>query len=910
MPSFIESPAGAPLAAQPERLAALEARALEELSAAWSELRDILDRQRAACRAVMAEESSLADVSALRALRASAVERCMRDPLLELERSGPERRANACVALHARNYENWLRLLPDAVELNGPDALELAAVWGRPAGRYGVLRWIRTPRVVLLRALGLKEAARVALARTRADVEILSAYADGSRQLGRCWTLAALFLDAQVDASIGRRQIERMAARVDAGRMRVQERFQRALVRRRALDENVLPSLASAVMGAIVRRPAQTAASPGADSEPWRPRVSEALDEQRLRLSLEHCEDGVLRSLDEATAAAAADGVALAAAAERMAELLERDGPGSEELRADIEVKPASARLADLDHAVAREVLVLSGPLTIAATFSHRMSGRDVEPAELVQDRYRAVMRPQLVALFERIQAEQHEAAGDMARAGDVVTFATRAVHAGDAPTPVVGEAIANAVALLRYRQDTPLQPPRARAAAAAVCQGFHDVRVALFGGPFERWTYGAGRELERGLPVATAALARGAGARIRRGGARAERLVHRFLARIGWRPDPSSGVVDVRIRPLLPEAFAADSRDAGLPALYSHLFRPDPVRDVRFLVGRVPELSAIGDARDRWEAGRSAALLVTGERGSGKTSLINCALNGPLAGLPVARGEFSQRLLSESDLRSTLAGIVGASSPGRLEEHLIQTPRVVVLEEVERTFLRHLGHYEAVRALGRLISATGGAVLWVIVLNRVAFRFLDAATGLGQRFSHRINASTATADEIREAILIRHNLSGLRLRFEPPATAPGRSIRRRVDPERAFFEMTARYAAGVYRTAFGIWLGHIAEIRDGLFSVRAIEAHDLLPVIADLAPPDLFSLVAFMQHGSLTAEEHAIIFQQRSDISRAQLDELIARDIIAADPGRPGYRVRPEAMSVVQEALYRRNLL
>jgi hypothetical protein len=266
--------------------------------------------------------------------------------------------------------------------------------------------------------------------------------------------------------------------------------------------------------------------------------------------------------------------------------------------------------------------------------------------------------------------------------------------------------------------------------------------------------------------------------------------------------------------------------------------------------------------------------------------------------------------VLSESDLRSTIARIVGASSPDRLEEHLMETPRIVVVEEVERTFLRHLGHYEAVRAFGRLISATGSAVLWIIVLNRVAFRFLDAATSLGQRFSHRINASTATADEIREAILIRHNLSGLRLRFERPPAAPGRSPRRRVDPEQAFFEMTARYSAGVYRTAFGIWLGHIAEIRDGLFSVRAITAHDLLPVIADLAPQDLFSLVAFMQHGSLTAEEHAIIFQQRRDISRAQLDELIARDIIARDPGRPGYRVRPEAMSVVQEALYRRNLL
>jgi hypothetical protein len=625
---------------------------------------------------------------------------------------------------------------------------------------------------------------------------------------------------------------------------------------------------------------------------------------------VERCEDGVLRSLEASTAAAAADDESLAAAAERLAELLEQGAAGEEEMRAEVDVTPPSALLAKLDQAIVSEVRVLPRSLAVAATFSHRMRRRDVEPAELVQDRYRAVMRPEFIALFERVHAQQRDAAGDIARARDVVTFATRAVQAGDASTTVIREATANAVALLRHRQGEPLQPPTALRAAAGVCQAFDDVRIALFGGPVERRTHAARRELERGLPVASAALARALAARIRRAGAGAERLFHRFLAHIGWRPDPSSGVVDVRIRPLLPDAFAADSTDAGLPALYSHLFRPDPVVDVRFLVGRVPELSAIGDARERWEAGRSAALLITGERGSGKTSLINCALNGPLAGLPIARGEFSQRLLSESDLRSTLARIVGASSPGRLEEHLMETPRVVVLEEVERTFLRHLGHYEAVRALGRLISATGAAVLWVIVLNRVAFRFLDAATGLGQRFSHRINASTATADEIREAILIRHNLSGLRLRFEPPATAPGRTIHRRVDPEREFFEMTARYAAGVYRTAFGIWLGHIAEIRDGLFSVRAIEAHDLLPVIADLAPHDLFSLVAFMQHGSLTADEHAIVFQQRSDISRAQLDELIARDIIATDPGRPGYRVRPEAMSVVQEALYRRNLL
>jgi hypothetical protein len=64
------------------------------------------------------------------------------------------------------------------------------------------------------------------------------------------------------------------------------------------------------------------------------------------------------------------------------------------------------------------------------------------------------------------------------------------------------------------------------------------------------------------------------------------------------------------------------------------------------------------------------------------------------------------------------------------------------------------------------------------------------------------------------------------------------------------------------------------------------------------------------MQHGSLTPAEHAIVFQKSLPASRAQIDELLAREIIEPDPGRPGYRVRPEATRVVNEALYRRNLL
>jgi hypothetical protein len=38
-------------------------------------------------------------------------------------------------------------------------------------------------------------------------------------------------------------------------------------------------------------------------------------------------------------------------------------------------------------------------------------------------------------------------------------------------------------------------------------------------------------------------------------------------------------------------------------------------------------------------------------------------------------------------------------------------------------------------------------------------------------------------------------------------------------------------------------------------------------------------------------------------------IDNLMAKEIVEADPGHPGYRVPPQASAVVQQALYRRNL-
>ena len=888
---------------------------MDALEAAAREVLAILDDRDAAC--AEPPDAAPETIEGVRALRAESLARCLVEPADRLERAASLERAAAALDLHERTLRSRIRVLPDTVALTGKQAAAVAGAWGARSPWRPLVGLLSAPRPVPLRAIAAQVAGRLEADRAAADARCLDAVAEATRQLRTAWGVTRLALDATTDWSLRPGTVDRARRRAAAARDDVAASLDAALSARRAwLEKRFLPALGAALVRGRLR--------PGRVPGPERPwgRAPEAgrdvpgdgaLVELSLERALEERTRGLLAALDDAIEAEIRDDAALAAELERLVALLPRFLDQGGEPRVEVEVTPAAARLAALDGVAAGEALKLPDRVTLGDP----PATRTVDPPAALLDAYRETIRPSCAGLFEAIEAEHREVAGDLERAVQVVTFAAGAVRTGEGTPEVAREAVEHAVALLEFRRrEQPERPTDGMRAAGMVLRALRDVRVSLFAPRAGRWTHHARRELERGVPAAAGALAVAATRQLGVAGGATRRLSYRFLDRIGWRPDLSGGASRITIRPMLPTEFAGDPSNPELPSLYRHLFRPDPVRDPRILVGRAAELTAIADARARWEAGHAAAVVVTGERGSGKTSLINCALDGPLAGLPVLRGEFNQRILDPGALAPAVADIVGAPDPDDLVAFLDAEKRVVVLEELERTFLRHVGHYEAARALGRLISATSDHVLWIVVVNQIAFRFLDAAIGLGQRFSHRIHAGTATVEEIREAILVRHNLSGLRLRFEPPPLderpAPGIAGRVRPprDPERAFFEMTARQSGGVYRTAFSIWLGHIAGIEDGLFTIKAPAAHDLGPVIAGLSLDDLFSVVALMQHGSLTAAEHALVFQQPVEASDAQIDELAARQIIARDPGRPGYRVRPEAMSAVHEALFRRNLL
>ncbi|MCS6886445.1 MAG: ATP-binding protein [Acidobacteriota bacterium] len=578
----------------------------------------------------------------------------------------------------------------------------------------------------------------------------------------------------------------------------------------------------------------------------------------------------------------------------------------------DFGVVPAQMRLAELEGLIRSKVAQLPSEMYVqlSITVQPPANSKLIEPQNIAIE---AIIKHQeykeYVRLVQAIEKEHTTVLRQIEQACEVISFGL-ANRDADKPTEVTREAFQNALSLLEFHRkqlntqyflelervaaklllcciDT--YPYLRQSSVEAIAESARK-KLALFVLWSGKNTYDLFHRLVSKVTGAS------------------QRALKWTLTTIGWsEARPPVGHAEITVRPMLPEEFVADPRAKLLPAIYKRLFHLEPLKDPKFLIGRDEELAAIAKARQMWVVGRPTSLLVVGERGSGKSSLLNCAVERVLAEDQLVRLEFGERLVSEQQLEDYLCGSVKAKSLEELK--LLLRRHVVILEELERTFLRRVGQLDAVRALIRLISSTCFQTFWIVSINQVAYKFLDAVVGLGGAFSHRINAARASKEALREAIMVRHRLSGLRLYFAQAPVERKWIRQRHPDAESSFFEALARESNGLFRTAFEIWLAHIERIEGGACHVKPIVGQDL-EVIEYLGQRELFSLLAIMQHGSLTVEEHAKVFYQSCRESQGSLDRLCSLELIEPDPSHPGYRIRPEVIRLVRQALYLHNLL
>ena len=608
-------------------------------------------------------------------------------------------------------------------------------------------------------------------------------------------------------------------------------------------------------------------------------------------------------------------------------EALERWQPGREN-----PLPPGSAQLTPASQHLRQWKRLLGGhartllPAEIEAVDPRRalpgwrVPWRTVRPAQTFLAALDLAAKP-VAAVLDDVGGDHKAVLRDIERAREVVTFGIRTAAGRASREVMVRESVGNAALLLGRTQRT--LPERGGVVEAAYVEAtaacFHRYHVGVEQGRLTLLTYLAREGIARAARRASR-LAVEQGRRI--GSATrvaSARFYHAALIKIGLEAPPETVESPVVRWRAFPDAADVDVEARRLPLIYHRLFRSEPVEDLRFLVGREAEMAALADARALWDAGRSTAVVIYGQRGSGKTSLINCAVARSFTGLDVVRGSFRDRVLTRQAVRSFLAELLGTGS-GDLDglvADLSSRRRVIVIEELERTFLRAVGGLEALKELLRIMTRSVPSTVWIVSLASEAFHFLDAAVDLGQHFSHRINASAVPPADLREAILQRHHLSGLRLKFEGHPAGQRFGARFHAwagagddESEAAFFAALYRQSGGIFRSAFGLWRHNIDRAAGGVLYMRFPDVVDHAEITGEFSRDELFTLHLLQQHGSLTLDEHAEIFGWRREVSRAVVERLLGRHMIEADPGAPGVRIHAPAAMLARAALSARNLV
>lgn len=366
--------------------------------------------------------------------------------------------------------------------------------------------------------------------------------------------------------------------------------------------------------------------------------------------------------------------------------------------------------------------------------------------------------------------------------------------------------------------------------------------------------------------------------------------------------------------------------RQRGLPEDYLDHFAFGPLTDEALFVGFDAELAAIDQAIQRWERGVTSSFLVHGQRGGGKTSLLNLAARRLFdADQQVVRDSLVNKVRTADELAVYLDGLLdlsGARDFEALAAAILDGPRrAVVLEGCHNLFERRIGGLEVMRHLCWLIARTNHHVLWGLCMGKYAYIYLDHVLPMSRLFHFEIAIQRWDPKQLRQLVMLRHHQSGYGLRYAIDDSVQG-ALRRRVKRWRhpdepavqealaeLFFERLTEVCGENILTAFYYWLRSLQTVEEERFEVHPMKAVDL-GLLRSFSLDQNFILAAILQHDNLTAPELAAILDADPIQTRLELEIMSNQNIVEFDLETRRFRMNAVAFNPVAEVLASRNIL
>jgi len=326
----------------------------------------------------------------------------------------------------------------------------------------------------------------------------------------------------------------------------------------------------------------------------------------------------------------------------------------------------------------------------------------------------------------------------------------------------------------------------------------------------------------------------------------------------------------------------------SSLPYVYQRLFENRPLTDERFFTGRDEELAQLSEDFKTWQQGYFVTSMIIGERGSGKTTVINFVKERIFKHYPVREIDVQTTIYQPEQflpyLQKAFPECKAATLP-EMEEALMQIeePPVCIVENIHNLFLRTVDGFDLLERFLLLISRTHRQVYWVLTCTLYSWEYLNKVINISRYFRRVLSLDNLTREEMENVILRRHRVTGYQLFFETPEKIQkSRRFKKLTGEEEQqaylqdiFFEELQEVASGNVFVAMLYWIRAIRKIENNCLTLSPLIELDY-SFIYQLSPEELFTIGALMQHENLKPEEHARIFHQSEEQSVLLFNSLI----------------------------------
>lgn len=340
------------------------------------------------------------------------------------------------------------------------------------------------------------------------------------------------------------------------------------------------------------------------------------------------------------------------------------------------------------------------------------------------------------------------------------------------------------------------------------------------------------------------------------------------------------------------------------VPSYYRLLFTGQASINEAFWVGREKQLAEAKRAVATFGRGGTGAIVVTGERGSGKTSLIQRLATSVLARRPIHRVVPPRGGSTDPSVLATALRKIGGDT-GTPEEVLGRLPddTVLVFDDLELWWERSPEGLRAIEALVELIERFGDRILFVIGVSRQAFAFIDHFQPLADDALAVLECTPMPAEELKSICVLRHGSTGLTFELD------GKSEEHLTEWRLArLFSSHFDASKGYVGSALRSWISNVKKVR-GTTLVIESPAAPKWDLLDELRPSHKALLIQLVLHKALSRARVARITGQDERTVTHDLDTLVRMGLLS-ESHQHTITINPFVHHAVLDRLSRKGLL